>query len=132
MLENELQLATGDAAKAEAARRFDVPVDEVPEATVSAESKTEVLVFTASADDPESAATIANAWAEPYLPLSREQTDSSITAAVIQLEERLVGLHARREEASDGGIVLVDAQTQWTAVSQLRVSADLSRATGRG
>ena len=134
ILENELRLATGDAADAEVARRFDVDVDDVPNATITAQTDADILVFRASSPNAETAANVANAWAEAYLDLKAEQTATSIDGAVAQLEAKLAELQAEREEVRSDLASLEDALARASDATreqaQLRVDREASAISG--
>lgn len=134
VLENELRLATGDAADAEVASLFDVDVENVPTATVTAESNADILVFRATSQNPETAANVANAWATAYLDLKAEQTQSSIDGAVTQLETKLTDLQTEREEVRSELSLLEDRLAGATDTTreqaQLRVDREESRISG--
>lgn len=134
VLENEMRLATGDAADAEVATRFDVEVNAVPRASVSAESNADILVFRSTSENPETAANVANAWAEAYLDLKEEQTQSSIDGAVAQLETKLDELQAEREDVRAELVVLEDrlarASEATREQAQLRVDREASNISG--
>jgi len=134
-LENELRLATGDDAVEAIARVFDVEPDAAPMATVTAETTADVLVFQSTANNPDSAVNIANAWAETYLALKRDQTTSSIDGAIGQLESKLADLQAEREAARADLITLEDRLASATDATrpeaQLRVDREESRVAGQ-
>lgn len=135
LLENEIRLATSDAAAAEVAQRFDEPIGEAPRATVSAESGADILQFRADADDAESAANIANAWAEAYLDLKALQTQASIDGAVSQLEAKLAELQDERETVRADLVELEDRLATATdatrEIARLRVDREASRISGQ-
>ncbi len=132
VLENELRLATGDAAEAEVARRFGV--DEAPEASVTAENGADILVFRATSDNAQTAANVADAWAEAYIDLKADQTQSSIDGAVSQLESKLVDLQADRADVRLDLMTLEDRLASATDATreqaQLRVDREASRISG--
>ena len=134
LLENELRLATGDAADADVARRFGVAVDDVPTATITAETDADIIVFRSTSPNPETAANVANAWADAYLDLKAEQTESSIDGAVAQLETKLSELQAERDDVrSDLGALeerLARATDATRNQAQLRVDREASAISG--
>ena len=135
LLENELLLATGDTADAEVARRFGVSLDDVPPVSASAERSTDVLVFQATAGNPESAANIANAWAETYLVLKQNQTQDSIDGAVTQFEQKLEELQLERAATRADLVSLEDRLARSTDATrtqaQLQVDREASRISGQ-
>lgn len=131
LLENELRTATGDAARAEVADRFGVPVADIPKVTTTAENGADVLVFTAGDASPENAATIANVWAESYLTLKQETAETSITNAVSQLEQKLVELEAERETVRSELVRLEDALARADDATRPRAQLSVDREASR-
>ncbi len=135
LLENELSLAKSDAAFDEVSSRFEVDVDDVPEATVRADGSADVLVFSASSTSARTAADTANAWAEVYVELKQTQAQESILGAITQLEARLLELQEQRDdvraELNDLEDDLVRASDEDKAQAQLLVDREESRISGQ-
>lgn len=134
-LENELRLATGDDAVGAIADVFGTDIDTAPTARITAESDADVLVFEATARNPESAANIANAWAETYLALKEDQTIASIGGAIDQLEAKLIELEEARQEVRADLVRFEDRLAVSTdagrAQAQLQVDREASRISGQ-
>ncbi|MGH1506540.1 MAG: hypothetical protein ACRBI6_23540, partial [Acidimicrobiales bacterium] len=132
---NELSLAKSDAAFDEVASRFEVDVDDVPEADVRADGSADVLVFSASSTSARTAADTANAWAEVYVELKQTQAQESILGAITQLEARLLELQEQRDdvraELNDLEDDLVRASDEDKAQAQLLVDREESRISGQ-
>lgn len=95
-LANEVTLATSDAVEAAMIETFGA----VPKVTVRIDVDSDVLIFNAIAEDPVDAADQANAWANDYVALKRDQSSSSINAATDVLSARLADLRERRTSIS--------------------------------
>ena len=135
VLENEISLALSDQANDNVANRLDVAANDVPDFSVSADTTSDVLVFSASHPTAEGAATIANVAAETYVSLKQQQASESIVGAVSNLEAGLVELEAEREAVRTDLIGLEDALTRASeenrATAQAQVDREASRISGQ-
>ncbi len=93
-LENEINVATGD----EVDLVVEGTLGSLPSVDVSASEDADLLEFTATSTDPEEAALAANTWADAYVSVSQSRAQSSVTAAVAQLQDRLAELRVERQQ----------------------------------
>lgn len=114
---------------------------------VSAVGQTNIVTITARDNDPEMAADIANTLAEEFVAWSRDYKRESITAAAVEVEERLEASRTEVLELSrkiEGGAVgegdelpaeLAIATGTYTTLSakleELRINAQLEVGSGR-
>ncbi|MEM7324469.1 MAG: polysaccharide biosynthesis tyrosine autokinase [Actinomycetota bacterium] len=93
VLSNEISLAQSDAVES-------LIIDELqilPNVSITPEPDADVLVFVASAGDPNDAALHANTWADMYVLVKREQAVANITASTVSLQEQLEELRVERQ-----------------------------------
>ena len=93
-LSNEISLAHSDAVE----DLVEAELGSLPGISISAENGADVLVFAATADSPEAAATVANTWARKYIQVKREAAVRDITAATVNLQQRLQGQREQRQQ----------------------------------
>ncbi|MGI9597029.1 MAG: hypothetical protein ACR2QK_12770, partial [Acidimicrobiales bacterium] len=92
-LSNEISLAHSDAVES----LVEGDLGSLPPISISAESGTDVLLFSAQAGTPEEAATVANTWANMYIQVKREDAVRDINAATQSLQTRLQEQREQRQ-----------------------------------
>lgn len=135
ILENEISLAQSDQALQVMADRFGkASIDDVPDFNVTADSSSDVLLFSASSGTAADAATISNVAAESYVALKQEQAQASIQSAVTNLETTLDSLQTERDAIRIDLIALEDrlaaASDENRAAAQTLVDREASRISG--
>ncbi len=93
-LSNEISLAQSDLVK----DMIEAELGEIPEVDIEVEETSDVLVFTAEADDAATAARNAQLWAETYVQVKQQEAVSSVTGASARLQVRLEEIRAERQE----------------------------------
>lgn len=135
ILENEIRLARSDEATAAMAERLGQSDGSGVGFSVQADSTSDVLIFSATRQTAEGAATVANVAAETYVELKQSQAADSITGAVDNLESRLSELQAEREATRADLISLEDALARTTEegrpAAQVLVDREASRISGQ-
>ncbi len=91
-LGNEINFAESDVVR----DAVEADIGIIPSVSISNESGTDLLVFTATASFPQNAARDANAWATAYIDAKREIASTSILGAVEEFEAELADLRAQR------------------------------------
>ncbi len=109
-MENEINVANGDEVVNAVANALGF----VPAVSVSNPDFADILQFTATADDPETAALAANTWAQTYVDTSRSRAQSSVDTAVDQLQSRLRALRLERQTLRTDLVALEDDELELT------------------
>lgn len=92
-LANEISLATSDAVES----LVIAELGDLPDVEITSDSRADVLIFEATSNTPDRAATDANLWARKYVEVKRDQAVVNITAATTGLNQRLVDLGDQRD-----------------------------------
>src|SRR3954453_7619969 len=88
LVQNEISVLEGDAVYARLKQKLALD-DDPPEVTGNAVDDADVITASVESGDPQTAATLANAYVQAYIDVKREQTVEGITAASAELETKI-------------------------------------------
>jgi polysaccharide biosynthesis transport protein len=141
LVQNEISVLEGDVVYARLIENLGLE-DDPPGVTGSGFSDADIITVSVQSGDPQTAATLANAYVQAYIDVKREQTVNGMVAASTELQSKITDLQtqidaldAQIDSSStddDSGAeadrrALVDQQAQFQQrIDQLQVDAALS------
>jgi len=126
LVETEIRILASPAVK-EAVR---IALGEVPEVTGRPAGDADVIAIDAEAGGAERAATVANAYADAYVSVRRQQTDDAAAAATTEIQKRISELQGQIDAAQ--GPAREPLVTQQSALRQQLDRLQVLRAVRSG
>ncbi len=97
LVQNEISVLEGDAVYARLKQNLGLD-DDPPEVTGSAFNDADVITASVESGDPQTAATLANAYVQAYIDVKREQAVEGMTAASTELQSKMTELQAQIDQ----------------------------------
>src|SRR6478735_5979970 len=97
LVQNEISVLEGDAVYARLKQNLGID-DDPPGVTGSASGGADVITASVDSGDPQTAATLANAYVQAYIDVKREQTVAGMTAASAELQTKITELQTQIDQ----------------------------------
>lgn len=127
-IQTEIQVLTGETVRERVGEKLALDV-RPPAATASSVSQTDVVRVTVRHTDPASAARLADAYAQAYIEIRREQSVDELLAASVEIQQRIEAIDDQLDAlAADDPrrpSLLTQQATFRQTIDQLQVDAAL-------
>jgi len=97
LVQNEISVLEGDAVYSRLKQNLGL-VEDPPEVSGSAFEDADLITASVESGDPQTAATLANAYVQAYIDVKREKTVEGMTAASAELQSKITDLQTQIDQ----------------------------------